>query len=94
MSLKVLATIQKMISLLPFVVAALIGGITAGVMVKTCSKAPPLEVKINMNTYETELSQIRKNQDSIRTSIDTYEQSLRYLSDLYAKPSKDITPGR
>jgi len=82
----VLNTLKKILALVPFLMAATLGGLFSGLLVKGCSKPEPVQVQIDLNPYENELTRIRAQQDSISSVLPTYDESLRELSKRYGKP--------
>ena len=80
---QILNGIKKILSLVPFLLAACLGGLVSGMVVKGCTKTEPVQVAINLNPYENELQRLRTKQDSIRTVLPTYGDALRELSERY-----------
>ena len=81
-----LNTIKKILALVPFLIAAMLGGLFSGLLVKGCSKPEPVQVQIDLNPYENELTRIRAQQDSIANVLPSYDDALRELSKRYGKP--------
>lgn len=87
MNPKIIQAVKKVVAaLVPFLYAAA-GGTVAGTMQK-CSKQEPVTLVISNQQYETQLSKLQANQDSISRVLPTMSESLRYLSERYGQSGK------
>lgn len=93
--MKILQTLSKIISFLPVLITAVLGGLLGGVTVKKCSdkpELPPINYTINIPQYEQDIQLLREKQDSISRVLPDYDQSIRFLEKRYGHDKNNAKP--
>lgn len=82
--LKVIASLGAVFNALRPLLFSVIGGFVV-VGIQQCKEPKPVHIVLNNEVYENQLSKIQKTVDSVNRRVLTTDESLRYLSNRYAK---------